>query len=78
MCCSREPLGASAFSGATSAWGNITPESEVLKMLLAAMWQPVTQALPQVQVPASDDPFAAMNSLIASLEATRSGIRKRR
>ncbi len=67
---SREPCGSYSCSGASSHWSSITLDSEVLKMLLAAMWHPMEQVMPQVSAPVGDDKFAEIHRLISSLEET--------
>lgn len=63
---SREPLSVSACSGGTSAWGNIQPESEIMRMLITASWKP------EVMVDRPRDPdnyFRTMNEIISSLRS---------
>lgn len=61
---SREPISASSLSGTSSAWGNVQPESEVMRMLLAANWKPeVLGEVPQTP----QEYFRRINEIIVSI-----------
>lgn len=64
MCYSREPLGVSSYSGASSAWGNVQPESEIMKMLIAMNWKP--EVLGE-QPKEPQDYFKQINSIIVNI-----------
>lgn len=62
---SREPCAAGACSGASSAFGNIQPDSEVMRMLLSLSWKP--EALGQEPPKTPQEYFRLIDQIIAGL-----------
>lgn len=71
---SREPCATGSCSGASSAFGNVQPESEVMRMLLSLSWKP--QAMGEAAPQTPEDYFRRINEIIVSATGVTDGVHK--
>ena len=62
---SREPCATGSCSGASSAFGNVQPESEVMRMLLSLSWKP--EALGEVPPQTLQEYFQRIDEIIVNI-----------
>lgn len=71
---SREPCAAGSCSGASSAFGNVQPESEIMRMLLSLSWKPAALGEQAPQTP--EEYFRRINQIIVSVGGVQDGVRE--